>query len=528
MIKRYLLLFLGCLFLLQSMAQLTATPDKLYGRLFHDIQMARIFPDSKTFVDCIPKKSPAEIVAAYNKIISNPAIRFSLKLFVEENFELPVAPQLNYITKETNIDAHIKNVWGVLKRNTDSVTAGTNSSLIRLPHPFIVPGGRFREVYYWDAYFTMLGLKESRENEMIENMVKNFAYLADSLGHIPNGNRSYYVSRSQPPFFSLMVELLGGIKGDAVYVNYLPQLQKEYNYWMQGVDKLVPGKSNKTVVKLKDGSILNRYWDDLDIPRQEAYYEDQLVSMKFAEGKAASIRRNLRAGAASGWDFSSRWMADKKNLATIQTTSIIPVDLNCLLYKLELVIAKACLLQHNDSLAKSFNTKAIQRLKAIDKYCWNKQLTFYTDYNFITQQPSTVITPAGMYPFCFFDQKLDYMSLLARRVAPVIKAKLLKDGGIQTTENNTGQQWDAPNGWAPLQWMTIWGLDRCGQKELARDIAERWIKLNTAVFNRTGKLMEKYNVVDTTLDAGGGEYPSQDGFGWTNGVYLKLVSIYGK
>jgi alpha,alpha-trehalase len=132
-----------------------------------------------------------------------------------------------------------------------------------------------------------------------------------------------------------------------------------------------------------------------------------------------------------------------------------------------------------------------------------------------------------MYPFCFFDQKPDYMSLLARRVGAVIKKKLLKDGGIVTTEINTGQQWDAPNGWAPLQWMTIWGLDRCGQKELARDIAERWLKLNAAVFNQTGKLMEKYNVVDTKMEAGGGEYPSQDGFGWTNGVFLKLVSMYG-
>ena len=119
------------------------------------------------------------------------------------------------------------------------------------------------------------------------------------------------------------------------------------------------------------------------------------------------------------------------------------------------------------------------------------------------------------------------MSLLARRVGDVIKAKLLKDGGVVTTENTTGQQWDAPNGWAPLQWMTIWGLDKCGQKELARDIAQRWLKLNIDVFNRTGKMMEKYNVITVKADAGGGEYPSQDGFGWTNGVFLKLVSLYG-
>jgi len=515
-----------CIFAVKSFAQPPATPDKLYGRLFHDVQMARIFPDSKTFADCIPKKTPAEIVASYNKITSNPAIRFSLKLFTEENFELPVTPQLNYVTKEKDIVMHIKNLWGVLKRNADS-SAVAGSSLLPLPHPYIVPGGRFREIYYWDTYFTMLGLKESGEHDMMENMVRNFAYLIDTFGHVPNGNRTYYLSRSQPPFFCLMVEMLASIKGDAIYRTYLPQLEKEYNYWMEGNEKLKPLQSNKTVVKLKDGSLLNRYWDDLEIPRQEAYYEDQALSSKYPEAKAKKINRDLRAAAASGWDFSSRWLADKKSLGSIQTTNIIPVDLNCLLYKLELTIARGELLAGNDSAVASFRKKAGDRLNAIDKYCWNKAITFYTDFDFVTQKQSGVVTPAGMYPFCFFDQKPDYMSLLARRVGEVIKTKLLKEGGIVTTENNTGQQWDAPNGWAPLQWMTIWGLDKCGQKELARDIAERWLKLNAEVFYRTGKLMEKYNVVDSKTTAGGGEYPSQDGFGWTNGVFLKLAAMYG-
>jgi len=296
---------------------------------------------------------------------------------------------------------------------------------------------------------------------------------------------------------------------------------------MEGSGKLKRSQSDKSAVKLKDGSLLNRYWDELAIPRQEAYYEDETISSKFAEGKAQKINRDLRAAAASGWDFSSRWFADNKNISTIQPTNIIPVDLNCLLYKLELVIAKAKLLQRNDSAATLYQQKATDRLNAIDKYCWNKQLSFYTDYNFVAQKQSALITPAGIYPFCFFDQKPDYMSLLARRVGNTIKLKLLKEGGIVTTENKTGQQWDAPNGWAPLQWMTVWGLDRCGQKELAREIAERWLKLNLSVFMQTGKLMEKYNVVDTKSPSGGGEYPAQEGFGWTNGVFLKLVSLYG-
>jgi alpha,alpha-trehalase len=525
--KKTMLVWCCCVgYCISLLAQAPPTPEKIYGRLFHDVQMARIFPDSKTFADCIPKKSPAEIVASYQKIIGNPAIRFSLKLFVEENFEMPATPQLNYIAKEKDIQQHIKNLWGLLKRNADSA-AVSGSSLLPLPHSYLVPGGRFREIYYWDTYFTMLGLKESGENELMESMVKNFAYLIDSFGHIPNGNRSYYLSRSQPPFFSLMVELLATVKGDAVYTLYLPQLKREYDFWMEGNTKRGGPAANKSVVRLKDGSVLNRYWDELDIPRQEAFYEDYSLSSKYPAPKAKKLNRDLRAAAASGWDFSSRWMGDKKNLHTIQTTNSLPVDLNCLLYKLELVIAKASLLKRDDSTVAVFRKRAADRLMAIDKYCWNKQAGFYTDYDFVAQQQSSLVTPAGMYPFCFFNQKLDYMSLLARRVSVVIREKLLKDGGIVTSENNTGQQWDAPNGWAPLQWMTIWGLDRCGQKELARDIAQRWCSLNLRVFNNTGKLMEKYNVVDTTAAAGGGEYPSQDGFGWTNGVFLKLVSLYG-
>jgi alpha,alpha-trehalase len=148
-----------------SFAQKVATPDQVYGELFVDVQMSRIFPDNKTFVDCIPKRDPAAIVEDYKRIKNNPAIKFSLQKFVEENFELPKTPQLNYITKETDVVAHINNLWNVLKRENDSAIKG--SSLLPLPYPYIVPGGRFREIYYWDSYFTMLGLKESSQTEII-------------------------------------------------------------------------------------------------------------------------------------------------------------------------------------------------------------------------------------------------------------------------------------------------------------------------------------------------------------------------
>jgi len=518
----YLLFLVLSFSISRAQIQEPAAPDKIYGDLFIEVQMQHIFPDGKTFVDCIPKRKPADIMYDYG-LQKGP--NFNLKKFVEDNFELPVSPTNNYKSDTTeDVVTHIKKLWSVLKRNPDKVVEG--SSLLPLPYPYIVPGGRFREIYYWDSYFTMLGLKESGEIEMIDNLVKNFAFLIDTYGHIPNGSRTYYLGRSQPPFFSVMVELLASVKGDSIYQEFLPAMEKEYRFWMDGADKLKPDQAYRRVVRLKDGTIMNRYWDDSPTPRQESYREDVLVAEKSGRNKI-EMYEHLRAGAESGIDFSSRWLVDKKNLTSIQTTDILPVDLNALLYHLETTIAKSKLINGDDSAAKEYRQKALERSQHMDKYFWNKQVSFFTDYNFKTHKQNTNITPAGLYPFCFINEHPDYLSFLGEKVASVLKKKLLMPGGFETTEYTTGQQWDAPNGWAPLEWMMIWGLDRCGQKDLAAEAARRWIKLNIKVYKSTGKLMEKYNVVDINKEAGGGEYAGQDGFGWTNGVLLKLISIYG-
>ncbi|MBC6490870.1 alpha,alpha-trehalase TreA [Flavihumibacter stibioxidans] len=498
------------------------TPDIIYGELFRDVQEARIFPDGKTFVDCVPKREPAEIVKEYLSIKNNPAIKFALEIFVEQNFQLPAASGAGYVTNTAeDISTHIRGLWKQLRREADKPVKG--SSLLPLPHPYIVPGGRFREIYYWDSYFTMLGLKESGEFEMIGNMVRNFAYLIDTYGHIPNGNRSYYLSRSQPPFFSMMVELLASVKGDDVLKQFLPAMEKEYRYWMKGAETLKPGTAAGTVVKLKDGALLNRYWDESQQPRQESYREDVETAMKSKRNKV-QVYQHLRAGAASGWDFSSRWFADNKTILSIETTDIIPVDLNSLLYNTEMILSRANMVAGNDSVSQQYAKQAQLRQQSIDRYCWNAELKFYTDYNFRKQKMTNSVTPAGLFPFCFFPHRQGYLSLMGSQAAIVVQEKLLKPGGLQSSEFNTGEQWDAPNGWAPLQWMAVMGLARSGQLGLAREIAQRWLLLNEKVYRETGKLMEKYNVADLSKPAGGGEYAAQDGFGWTNGVYLALKS----
>jgi alpha,alpha-trehalase len=520
--KKFILSLVFTSSVLVLFSQALLPPDKIYGELFVDVQLAKIFPDGKTFVDCVPKKDPATIVADYKKIKNNPAIRFSLKMFVEENFEIPSSRTADYQTDTTeDVSGHIRNLWKVLRRDADKTIKG--SSLLPLPYPYIVPGGRFREIYYWDSYFTMLGLKESGEHEMIENMVKNFAYLINTYGHIPNGNRTYYLTRSQPPFFALMVSLLAEIKGDSIYLSYLPALEKEYRYFMSRTEKVKPGQASRRVVKLKDGTVLNRYWDDAPAPRQESYAEDVETAEKSGRNKA-EMYHHLRAGAESGIDFSSRWFSDVNKLTTIRTTDILPVDLNCLLYNLESTIAKAKWLAKDEAGSHAYRKKATIRKNAILKYFWNSRLNFFTDYNFKNSAMDTVINPAGLYPLF----TLVATPSQAMKVAETTRARLLKAGGIVTTNNRNGQQWDSPNGWAPLQWISIKGLENYRHSGLARTIAERWIDLNDRVFRSTGKMMEKYNVIDLNIEGGGGEYPSQDGFGWTNGVYLKLVSMYVK
>ena len=498
-----------------SMAQQkeTLTPDKIYGALFTDIQLQHIFPDGKTFVDCVPKRKVADIMYDYGMLKS---AGFDLKKFVADNFELPVNPTSNYSSDaKQDLATHIKNLWSVLKRTPDKAVEG--SSLLPLPYPYIVPGGRFREIYYWDSYFTMLGLKESNEWEMVENMINNFAYLINTYGHIPNGNRSYYLSRSQPPYFAMMVNLLADKKGPAVYATYQKELQKEYDYWM---DKTA---ATKHVVIMPDGSILNRFYDIDDKPRQESYREDFDIATSESKGDTAAFAqksKELRSGAESGWDFSSRWFADGKNIATIATTNIVPVDLNGLMYNLELTLAKTYKQTGNNATFKQYTEAAAKRKIAINKYCYNAKENWYFDYNISNKKQSTEQTIAGVSPLFF--------NIASKKsvagIAAVVKAKFLKVGGVVTTLKNSGQQWDAPNGWAPLQWITVKGFENYGLKREAKDIAGRWVALNEKVYANTGKMMEKYNVVNAAMGAGGGEYKSQDGFGWTNGVYLAMKS----
>jgi alpha,alpha-trehalase len=484
------------------------TPDKIYGQLFLDVQNGNVFPDSKTFVDCTPKRKPADIMYEYGL---QKGAGLDLKKFVADNFNVQAQPNVTNIKEGKSIEAHIKDLWTVLKRAEDKKVEG--SSLLALPKPYIVPGGRFTEVYYWDSYFTMLGLKESGETKVIEDMIDNFAFLINTYGHIPNGNRSYYLSRSQPPFFGMMVTLLASIKGNTVYKKYLPAVQKEYNFWMDGVATTKNGNAYKRVVKLDDGTVLNRYCDDDDIPRQEGHREDVKTAEEAVTQKMMTMRFASETAMNAFKENESKLIY--KNLHTID---FAPVDLNCLLLHLENILLK--------NGGKVNAAMSVKRAAAIKKLFWNKEASFYCDYNFVDKTVSSSITAAGFFPLSILNYNNAELKALVPKVVSATNKNLLKPGGIVSSTESVGQQWDAPNGWAPQQWMAIVGFEKIGQTALAKDIATRWTTLNKKVYLATGKLTEKYNVVDLSLETGGGEYPNLDGFGWTNGVYLALIKKY--
>lgn len=501
-----------------SLAVPNQSPDELLGELFTEVQLHKLHSDSKTFSDSVPVRALHQIVRAYQIERQKPG--FNLETFVSDHFAAHEAhrPEIEELANIRDPKKHITKLWDALTHKT-TLDAG---SLIALPYPYVVPGGRFSELFYWDSYFVMVGLAEDNRYDLIENMMKDFAFLIRKVGFVPSGNRTYLISRSQPPFFSYMVKLLAAKKGKRVLVKYLPYLLAEYGFWMRG--KPHSGKNGVAAsgrsVRLPDDSVLNRYYDNKSTPRPEAFKEDVATAESAKNRLSEEVYRDLRAAAESGWDFSARWLSDGKTLKTIHTTDIIPVDLNCLLYHLEQTIAEAYDVLKQHPVASRYRHRAEARADAINKYCWSDKDDYYFDYDFTKGERTDCWSLAGAFTLLAGIADERQAGLVRRN----LNDKFLKEGGLLTTLSVTGEQWDAPNGWAPLQWVVVQGLERYGYHDLAQKIRRRWVRAVLNTYKRYGKMVEKYNVENIGSPGGGGEYPLQDGFGWTNGVTLEFIN----
>lgn len=465
--------------------------DQQLAELFVDLHTSGIWKDEKFISDAELRTTPEKVLEKYRE--EKNEIGFDLERFFNTHFQAASVVETSFTADPNrNAEEHIQALWPFLHRPADDPSV--ISTKVPLPYSYIVPGGRFQEVYYWDSYFTQLGLLAHGHRSWIGDILDNFAHFIETVGHIPNGNRSYFLSRSQPPFFALMVDTYakGAEEPMEVYERYLPALEKEYDFWMKP-QRNTDGKTT--------------YWDEGNAPRIEMYRTD--LEWEEHAQKFPLFFQHLRAACESGWDFSSRWMTDPMDLGTIHTLDIAPVDLNSLLLFMEELL-------FNLTGNKTYEEAAVQRKALL-------QTEFFTDEGFqdidLRSGAGTgAVSAAVFYPLFVGAATADQAAHTVEHMLP----QLLKDGGLLTTPIESGQQWDAPNGWAPLQWIAVKGLERYGYTEAARDLAQRWIKTCDIIYSARGKFVEKYNVVEPENLSKGGEYDVQDGFGWSNGVYVAL------
>ncbi|KAG7666579.1 putative trehalase [Nannochloris sp. 'desiccata'] len=605
---------------------------------------ADLFPDSKTIVDMPLTASPNEVATAFVATsfpdpITDPEAYFTaLKSFIDTWF-LPVQtdliepyastplppPPSDWLPKVTEPTVRewataLHTTWGTLCRTAVNLVFKNPSfySLLPVPGPFIVPGARFREGYYWDSYWAIKGLLVSGLDDLAKNVVLNLVHCVHTHGFVPNGLRSYYLNRSQPPLLALMVEAVWESTKDRDFLTKaLPALDIELTWWRQAprssfISVTSPSKtcSSETAIGTtaisKDPQrrfLVTRYCADWRQPRPESLKED-LATLRLAVSSGTSaiqeveqqgqqrkhqskdqsklerteedILCDIASAAESGWDFSSRWFEDGKSLPTIRTSKIYPADLNALLFRAEkttAMLAAAALLgeegrqrdeiEETEKMVQKWSSAADGRLKTINELHWDPETHRWRD--FILVNPEFEQVDGRCNGGCGFERKYsiqfvanetasspsspssiaiyasDFVPLWCGCALPnspqatlaiksLISSGLISLGGVAASTSETGEQWDWPNAWPPLQSMLSEGCERYGGDlgaEIAEEIASKYLKTAFAAWKSTGRMFEKFDVREVGVQGGGGEYACMDGFGWTNGVALMWLDKYG-
>lgn len=384
-----------------------------------------------------------------------------------------------------------KNWYNCIKNNRYD-----NGTLIGLPYPYTVPAvGHFDEMYYWDTYFTNKGLIIDGRAEQAKYNTDNMLYLVNKYGFMPNGNRTYYLDKSQPPFLSCMVRDIYEHYQDLAWLySAYHILGKEYEFWQ---------------TKRGSGIGLNHY--DAIMESEESY---ELMAQCFEErvGFTPNIDRRIlghhcRTACESGWDINPRWDYEAFNFAA--------VDLNSLLFMMEENMSFFAKELENGEESIWFDKAQKRRKLMLDKMDNGEGLLL--DYNFINGNLSGILSAASFYPLFAGIAEKKHAEAIIRNLN-----RLEAEYGILTCEKNSTEgtyQWDYPNGWACLQYIALIGLDKYGYKNDAKRIAEKYIGLVDRNFEKTGNIWEKYNVVSGEVVVGS-EYETPPMMGWSAGVYL--------
>lgn len=380
---------------------------------------------------------------------------------------------------------YIAKYWSKLERHH----AKDDGSAMGLPKPYLVSAYEeghefdFDEMYYWDSYFMVQGfLHDGRHQALVMGILDDLIYMFKRFRVIPNASRTYLTGRSQPPLLtSFILDVYDAYKpGDKWLKEKISVAKEEYKIVWTGT-----AKPNARLVHKG----LSRYYD--------INYTHDL------------------AEAESGWDYTPRFNR--------RCLTYLPIDLNTLLYKYETDFAHAARLLGKPAEARKWEEAAKARRRTIDKLMWDRVRGLYCDYNYFKEKRGNVASLATFYPL--WAGMVD-----GKRAAVLVKTlrRFEHKGGLATTDSlplakfvpgAMPTQWAYPNGWAPLHFLVVKGLERYGYQEDARRIAMRWLRTNMDWFNKYGVFLEKYNVVSPDKPPLKGVYPTQTGFGWTNALF---------
>ncbi|XP_078055341.1 trehalase isoform X2 [Mustelus asterias] len=512
------------------------------GKLLHQVQMAKLFNDDKHFVDMKLKVNPGVVLEAFQNLTetsSKPVTKEQLKLFVQTYFDSPGQefekwtpgdwgdhPRILQKISDQKLRlwaTELHALWKSLGRKIklDVQSHPELYSQIYVPNPLVVPGGRFREFYYWDSYWIIKGLLLSEMNKTAKGMIENFLYLVQRFGFIPNGGRVYYERRSQPPFLQLMMDSYINFTNDRAFLRQnIDLLDEEYDFWMKNrtVSLIVGDKTH----------LLNR---------PESYSKDTDLAQTVTEAAREDLWLELKTGAESGWDFSSRWFIDSsgENNGTLKDTHtkyILPVDLNSVLCRNERILALFHKQLGNSRKAQYYEKALKRRIAAVRDVFWDKTQGSWFDYNLISNRSNTAFYASNLAPLwaeCFTEQEPGQTAEMVIRYLEDHRL-LWYSNGIPTSLVASGEQWDYPNAWPPLQQIIIEGLAKSNSeagRKIALQQAQKWIQANWVLYQKHQAMFEKYDVSGDGKPGGGGEYEVQVGFGWTNGVVLELLDQYG-
>ncbi|HEV2133963.1 MAG TPA: trehalase family glycosidase [Terracidiphilus sp.] len=469
--------------------------------------------------------------------------------------ELPITPELRALEQRCGIKVlhlpkQIKMI-GDLK-----VASLQNHGLLFLPHPYVVPGGRFNEMYGWDSYFIELGLLADGRKDLAKDLVNNFIFEVEHYGGVLNANRTYYLSRSQPPFLTSMILAWfddGGnsaerAKGDLAWLDEayaaavkshalwtmpahragstglaryfdfengpVPEMSDDDAYYQKVVQWFIDHPEQRGNLLVSSTNAVDMRTTEhcdarLSLVCSKAHIGQYWLSTEFFKGD--------RADRESGFDTTFRF-----GPYAGYTHQLAPVCLNSLLYRYEIDLARIAHLLGKEKETAFWSRTAERRRAAINRFLWNPRSGLYVDYDFVHGRQSDYLSIASFYPLWAGIPDAQQADDLLQNLSRLDRAH-----GLSSSNFDSGLQWDDPFGWAPCNWLVVDGLIRYGYRNQAESISDKFTTMVETNYEREGTIREKYDVVSgtTTISVQNGYSANVEGFGWTNGVYLLMKDL---